>query len=509
MFTKSFHWKPLFPVALARLLGPTLLLCGCLHSSDDDSPPQIPVAPVIDPPPVVLLGENAINTVQKLINLKGAPDNNQDVSLSLILRNLPDLELPGLEPGTRIDFQYYDRTSSTFQGPNANPAATPSGLNYYSMEYASESDGSFLASVAIGGGSLPVATGFRVGDLQGAAGFTSLGGSPTIAPPLPTDRTRGIVYQATNVQLFSTNYNSDHARDPSIKQGEFAPRAAALLSNWLKGWPSDSWKEQPLLSLRHANSNPPLGSGNNKLRVIYFGTSLFPLEFVPGTFCVDSSGGDPGLLPCIQTALGLTSQIQGATPMYQAASASGSTSIAYSDSSLDSAIDWIAETRAELQSISATSNANSAIIVVPVGDHGGVIPPDTSDPEVLRDETGNISNTVQIDNYFPAHGVINPGPNSGEHDFANKVEQLKSALNSAFFNSGVKAPTNIFAWAAAADNNILPVVAVSLSGELENSSACGEHLKDYCVTAPGSYYAPLFSGDRATLLPLNGKALAQ
>ena len=487
MFTKSFHWKALFPVAI-------LALQGCSPNVDH----------TYLPPPGASPGESTIFSVRRLINLQGAPNSNQDVSLSLILRNLPDLELPGLGPSDRADFQYYDRTTNQFEGPTANPAARPSGLNYYTTEYSSEADGSFLASVAIGGGSFPIPTGFRVGDLRGAAGFTGLGGYPTgISPPAPIEKeanSLGIVYQATKVQLFSTNYNSDHTRAPTIEQGALLPTAKALADTWIiNAWPSDSWKEQPLLSLQHANSNPPLGA--SKLKVIYFGTSLFPLEFVPGTFCVDNAGGDPGLLPCIQTAFGLTGQIQGNTPRYQAASETGSSSVAYSDSSLDSAIDWIKDTYDELIAVSGTSNSNPAIIVVPAGDHGGVIPPDTSDPEMLRDNKGNISNTIQIDNYFPSTGVIATGANSGEHDFGAKVEQLKQALNSAFFNPGVKAPTNIFAWAAAADNNILPVVAVGLSGELENSTACGEHLKDYCVAAPGSYFAPLASGDRASFLP--------
>ena len=483
MFTKSLHWKTLFPVAI-------LALQGCNPNIDHTYLPA----------PGASAGESVIFSARRLINLKGAPDSNEDVSLSLILRNLPDLELPGLGPGTRADFQYYDRTSNQFEGPAANPAARPSGLNYYTTEYGSEADGSFLASTAIGGGSFPIPTGFRVGDLQGAAGFTSLGGSPATLPPDSREvggNTLGIVYQATNVQLFSTNYNSDHQRAPVIAQGALLPTAKALVDKWLTiAWPSDSWKEQPLLSLQHANSNPPLGA--SKLKVIYFGTSLFPLEFVPGTFCVDNAGGDPGLLPCIQTAFGLTGQIQGNTPRYQAALETGSSSIAYSDSSLDSAIDWIKDTYDELIAVSGTSNSNPAIIVVPVGDDGGVIPPDTDDTVPLRDKSGTI---IPIDNYFPAEGVIATGPNSGPHDFISKVERLKQSLNSAFFNPGVKAPTNIFAWAAAADNNILPVVAVDQSGKLENSSACGEHLKDYCVAAPGNYFAPLFSGNRASLLP--------
>ena len=496
MCTKSLRWKTLFPVAI-------LALQGCNPDIDHTYLPA----------PGASLGESVIFNVRRLVNLRGAPDNNQDVSLSLILRNLPDLELPGLGPGTRANFQYYDRTSNQFEGPAANPAARPSELNYYTTEYAGEADGSFLASTAIGGGAFPIPTSFRVGDLQGSAGFTGLGGSPAILPPAPIPieiggNTLGIVYLATKVQLFSTNYNSDHTRTLLQNlRGERVPSTSTLDQSWFQPWPSDSWKEQPLLSLRHANSNPPLGA--SKLRVIYFGTSLFPLEFVPGTFCVYGTGADPGLLSCIQTAFGLTGQIQDArgVPTYRAASVTDGSSIPYSHSSLDSAIDWIAATRTELQTASATSNANAAIIVVPAGDHGGVIPPDTDDAEPLREgEDGVTGNIVPIDNYFPSTGVgtkigIAGGPNTSPHDFATKVEKLKSSLNSAFFNPGVKAPTNIFAWAAAADNNILPVVAVGLSGNLENSSACGEHLQDYCVAAPGSYFAPLFSGNRASSLP--------
>ena len=100
-----------FLVALARLLGPTLLLCGCFHSSDDNPPPNLDptscnngqvlqdgqcVTP-ITPPPIVCTGEREYLQGDRCVQVIKPPSSSGPLARSKQVAELQNAQTTNAE----------------------------------------------------------------------------------------------------------------------------------------------------------------------------------------------------------------------------------------------------------------------------------------------------------------------------------------------------------------------------------------------------------------------------